>query len=111
MKIPEHPPATEEQYAAKLKARDDANALRDAQCKESFIKLAADRARALQTCESLKTKAETAQKEFDPVSTHWGYEKSHRDYIAKIAEARRRKKRKVRSPNMRTPPPGGLRPI
>ena len=40
-KIPAHPPAAEEQYNTKLKARDDANALRDAQCKESFIKLAA----------------------------------------------------------------------
>ena len=110
VKIPEHPPATEEQYAAKLKARDDANALRDAQCKESFIKLAADRARALQTCESLKTKAETAQKEFDPVSTHWGYEKSHRDYIAKIAEARRKKKEEGPKPKYEDAAAGRLAP-
>ena len=110
LKIPEHPPATEEQYAAKLKARDDANALRDAQCKESFIKLAADRARALQTCESLKTKAETAQKEFDPVSTHWGYEKSHRDYIAKIAEARRKKKEEGPKPKYEDAAAGRLAP-
>ena len=108
--IPEHPPVTEEQYTTKLKARDDANALRDAQCKESFIKLASDRAKALQTCESLRTKAETAQKEFDPVSTHWGYEKSHRDYIEKIAEATRKKKEEGPKPKYEDAAAGRLAP-
>ena len=108
--IPEHPRVTEEQYNAKLKARDDANALRDAQCKERFIKLAADRARAFQTCESLRTKAENAQKEFDPVSTHWGYEKSHRDYIEKIAEATRKKKEVGPKPKYEDAAAGRLAP-
>ena len=63
--IPEHPPVTEEQYNSRLKARDDANALRDAQCKESFIKLAADRAKALQTCE-----IEGAQKSWRRLDGH-----------------------------------------
>jgi hypothetical protein len=101
---------TEEQYTAKLKARDDANALRDAQCKERFIKLAADRAKAFQTCDSLRTKAENAQKEFDPVSTHWGYEKSHRDYIENIAEATRRKKEEGPKPKYEDAAAGRLAP-
>ena len=109
-KIPEHPPVTEEQYTTKLKARDDANALRDAQCKESFIKLASDRAKALQTCESLRTKAENAEKEFDAISTHWGYEKSHRDYIEKIAEATRRKKGEGPKPKYEEAAAGRLAP-
>ena len=108
--IPEHPPVTEEQYNTKLKARDDANALRDAQCKESFIKLAPDRAKALQTCESLRAKAENAQKDFDPVSTHWGYEKSHRDYIEKIAEATRKKKEEGPKPKYEEAAAGRLAP-
>jgi hypothetical protein len=101
---------TEEQYTTKLKARDDAKALRDAQCKESFIKLASDRAKAFQTCESLRTKAENAQKEFDPVSTHWGYEKSHRDYIEKIAEATRKKKEEGPKPKYEDAAAGRLAP-
>ena len=109
-KIPGHPPVTEEQYNTKLKARDDANALRDAQCKESFIKLAPDRAKALQTCESLRTKAENAEKEFDLISTHWGYEKSHRDYIEKIAEATRRKKEEGPKPKYEEAAAGRLAP-
>ena len=109
-KIPAHPPAAEEQYNTKLKARDDANALRDAQCKESFIKLSPDRARALQNCESLRTKAENAQKEFDPISTNWGYEKSHRDYIEKIAEATRRKKEEGPKPKYEEAAAGRLAP-
>jgi hypothetical protein len=101
---------TEEQYTAKLKARDDANALRDAQCKESFIKLASDRAKAFQTCESLRTKAENAQKEFDPIFTHWGYEKSHRDYIERIAEATRKKKEEGPKPKYEDAAAGRLAP-
>jgi len=108
--IPKHPPVTEELYNTKLKARDDANALRDAECKESFIKLAADRAKALQTCESLRTKAENAQKEFDPISTDWGYEKSHRDYIEKIAEATRKKKEEGPKPKYEEAAAGRLAP-
>ncbi len=108
--IPEHPPVTEEQYNSRLKARDDANALRDTQCKESFIRLALDRARALQTCESLRAKAEDAQKDFDSVSTHWGYEKSHRDYIEKIAEATRKKKEEGPKPRYEEAAAGRLAP-
>ena len=108
--IPKHPPVTEELYNTKLKARDDAIALRDAECKESFIKLAADRAKALQTCESLRTKAENAQKEFDPISTDWGYEKSHRDYIEKIAEATRKKKEEGPKPKYEEAAAGRLAP-
>jgi hypothetical protein len=109
-KIPEHPPVTEEQYNTKLKARDDANTLRDAQCKESFIKLAFDRAKALQTCESLRTKAEAAQKEFDLISANWGYEKSHRDFIEKIAEATRKKKEEGPKPRYEEAAAGRLAP-
>jgi hypothetical protein len=108
--IPEHPPVTEEQYTTKLKARDDAHALRDAQCKESFIKLAIDRAKALQACEALRTKAENAQKDFDLIATHWGYEKSHRDYIEKIAEATRRKKEEGPKPRYEEAAAGRLAP-
>ena len=108
--IPQHPLVTEEQYNTKLKSRDDANALRDAQCKESFIKLAADRAKALQNCESLRTKAENAQKDFDPISTDWGYEKSHRDYIEKIAEATRGKKEEGPKPKYEEAAAGRLAP-
>jgi len=108
--IPAHPPVTEEQYNARLRARDDANALRDAHCKESFIKLASDRAKALQTCEALRAKAEAAEKEFDLISTHWGYEKSHRDYIEKIAEATRRKKEEGPKPRYEEAAAGRLAP-
>jgi len=109
-KIPEHPPVTEEQYNTKLKARDDANALRDAQCKESFIKLAPDRAKALQACDSLRTKAENTQKDFDLVATHWGYENSHRAYVEKIAEATRRKKEEGPKPKYEEAAAGRLAP-
>ena len=84
--------------------------MRDAQCKESFIKLASDRAKALQTCKSLRTKAENAEKEFDAISTHWGYEKSHRDYIEKIAEATRRKKGEGPKPKYEEAAAGRLGP-
>lgn len=109
-KIPEHPPVTEEQYNAKLKARDDANATRDAQCKESFIKLASDRAKAIQNCESQKAKAETAQRDFNSVSTHWGYEKSHRDYLEMIAQATRKKKEEGPKPRYEEAAAGRLAP-
>ena len=65
--FPAHPPAAEEQYTTKLKARDDANALRDAQCKEKLLSSwLPDRARALQTCESSRTKAENAREGVRP---------------------------------------------
>ena len=101
---------TEEQYTTRLRARDDANALRDAQCKESFIKLASDRGKALQACETLRTKAENAEKEFDPIAARWGYEKSHRDYIEKIAEATRRKKEEGPKPKYEEAAAGRLAP-
>ena len=109
-KIPAHPPVTEEQYNTRLKARDDANALAGCAMQGKLYQAGSDRARALQTCESLRTKAENAQKEFDPISTHWGYEKSHRDYIEKIAEATRRKKEEGPKPKYEEAAAGRLAP-
>ena len=58
----------------------------------------------------LRAKAENAQKDFDFVSTHWGYEKSHRDYIEKIAEATRMKKEEGPKPKYEEAAAGRLAP-